>query len=128
VSLSIILTWRMGMVGLCLGILAGRVTQSVCYPRLVRGCLAETPELSARWLVRPLLTMGVLFAIAAYLGQHLLVRHWLGWAAVIPLTAIAALAISLEWGLPAAEQATVRSRLAELARRLGGVEPRSHHP
>lgn len=127
-SLSVILTWYLGMIGLCLGMLIGRVTQTVWYPLLVSRCLAATPELSARWLLRPLLVLGLVFAGAAYLGQIVLIRHWLAWVAVIPLTAVAVLAISLELGLPAEVRSAVRSRLAELLRRFSATVPRSRQP
>jgi O-antigen/teichoic acid export membrane protein len=118
ISLSVVLTWYAGMVGLCLGILIGRATQTVWYPILVSGCFKGVPELSGRWLIRPLLLMGALFAGGAYLGQHLLLRNWLAWAVVVPLTAVVALAIALESGLPADVRSSVRARLVELIRRL----------
>jgi O-antigen/teichoic acid export membrane protein len=126
--LSVLLTWYLGMVGLCLGILAGRATQTLWYPLLVKGCLTATPELSARWLLRPLAVMSLLFAGAAYLGQLVLVRNWLAWAAVVPLTAAAVLAISLEWGLPAEVRFAVRARLAELLRRVARSQPGGRRP
>jgi O-antigen/teichoic acid export membrane protein len=127
-SLSLLLTWYLGMVGLCLGILAGRATQTLWYPLLVKGCLTAAPEVSARWLLRPLVVMSLLFAGAAYLGQLVLVRNWLAWAAVVPLTAAAVLAISLEWGLPAEVRFAVRARLAELLRRIGRSQPGGRRP
>ncbi|MEP7227788.1 MAG: hypothetical protein ABI785_10540, partial [Gemmatimonadales bacterium] len=60
--LSLILTRWAGMVGLCLGIIAGRAIQSVWYPVLVQGCIGKAPGLSARWVARPLFFMGLVFA------------------------------------------------------------------
>src|SRR4051812_42365939 len=92
-SLTVLLTWHLGMVGLCLGILSGRATQMVWYPELVRECLARVPELSLAWLVRPLTVMGILFVAASYLGQDLIVDTWLTWAAGVMLTPLIVVAI-----------------------------------
>jgi O-antigen/teichoic acid export membrane protein len=127
-SLSVVLTWYWGMPGLCLGILAGRATQTIWYPILVRGCLAGTTELSPRWLLRPLLMMGAMFAATAYLGQLVAVRHWLTWAAVVPLTVVVVLGISLQWGLPTEVRSTVRARLADVIHRLGRTDPWARRP
>lgn len=117
--LSLIFTHWMGMVGLCLGILVGRATQTIGYPLLVRGCLGQTPALSPTWLVRPLFIMALLFGIASYLGEHVMVEHWLSWALAVPLTLLGALAISLGLSLPAGLRMAVLARTAEMARRLG---------
>jgi O-antigen/teichoic acid export membrane protein len=126
-SLSVALTWYAGMVGLCLGILAGRATQTYWYPRLVRGCLHAAPELSSGWLIRPLVAMGSLFVATAYLGQHLLVRQWFTWGVAVILSAALVLLIALEWGLPPELRGAVRGRVAELISKLGR-EPRSRRP
>lgn len=117
--LSLGLTHLAGMVGLCLGILAGRATQSIGYPLLVRGCLGRNPGLSLTWLIRPLLVMGLLFAAAAYLGQLILVRHWLSWVVAVVLTLATGFGIALAVGLPTTLRTAVRARLVEMARRLG---------
>jgi O-antigen/teichoic acid export membrane protein len=123
-SLTVLLTWHAGMVGLCLGILGGRATQMVWYPGLVRECFARVPELSLAWLLRPLTTMAILFVAAAYLGQSLMVDTWMVWAAGVMLTALVVLAVMLAAGLPADLRAAVVGRTAEMASRLGVSQPR----
>jgi O-antigen/teichoic acid export membrane protein len=123
VSLTVLLTWRAGMVGLCLGILAGRATQMVWYPELVRQCLGRVPQLSLRWLARPLAIMGILFAAAAYLGQDLLVESWLIWLLGVVVTLALVLAIMLAAGLPADLRRAVFTRMAEMASRVGLIRP-----
>jgi O-antigen/teichoic acid export membrane protein len=123
-SLSVLLTWYGGMAGLCLGILAGRAIQTVWYPILVKGCFQGTSEVSPRWLARPLLTMAVLFAGAAYLGEHLEVQYWVAWAVAVTTTALIALVIAFQLGLPAELRAGVRGRLLDLLRRMG-IESRA---
>jgi O-antigen/teichoic acid export membrane protein len=116
--LSLLFTQWVGMIGLCLGIMLGRTTQTIGYPLLVRGCLGQTPSLSLTWLVRPLLIMALLFGIASYLGQHVLVEHWLSWVVAVLVTLVGALAISLGLSLPAGLRMAVLARMAEMARRL----------
>jgi O-antigen/teichoic acid export membrane protein len=118
-ALSVVLTWYAGLVGLCLGVLAGRATQMIWYPLVVSDCLGRTSELSRRWLARPLLVMCVLFAGSAYLGQHIQLQHWFGWALSVLLTAALAFVIALKWGLPPDLRAAVTTRLTELFQRLG---------
>jgi O-antigen/teichoic acid export membrane protein len=116
-GLSVVLTRSMGMAGLCLGILAGRAIQTAWYPMLVRDCLNRAPELSPSWLFRPLCITAILFGLAAYAGQHLLIRSWVGWGLAVMLTVTAAGALSLQVGLPAEVRSVIRARAIELGRR-----------
>jgi O-antigen/teichoic acid export membrane protein len=117
-GLSIVLTHSLGTIGLCLGILIGRGLQSIWYPLLVRKCLHRAPELSGSWLLRPLATMGALFALCAYAGEHLLVRHWMLWGLAVVSTLLLAAAVMLFGGLPAEVRAPILVRAGELGRRL----------
>ena len=118
--LSVAFTPWAGMVGLCIGILLGRATQSVGYPLLVRSCLGQNPQLSLAWLARPLFLMGLLFAGAAYLGQRILVQQWLSWVSAVALTLILASVIAIQLGLPVDLRSAVVRRMVGMARRLGG--------
>ena len=117
IGLATALTMRFGTVGLCVGIFAGRLTQSIAYPRLVRGCLGITSRMSPRAVARPLVVMALLFAGAAYLGDRIVAPHWIGWAAGVTGTAIATLAVALGIGLPGEMRAAVLERSRQLARR-----------
>ena len=123
-ALSILLTYHAGMVGLCLGLLAGRAIQTVWYPVLVRSCLSSVSSLPAEWLLRPLVALALLFAGSAYLGQHVLVGNWLVWAGAVLLSLSLTLVITLQFGLPQDGHAAVRARLREVAGRLGRSRPR----
>ena len=122
-GLSFALTHVAGMTGLCLGILLGRATQSVGYPMLVRVCLQRDAGLSLRWLTRPLLVMGLLFAAAAWLGNRVVVEHWLSWAAAVVLTLATSFALALSLGLPSELRAAVTGRMLEMGRRFGRSRP-----
>src|SRR6266704_1626863 len=94
IAASVILTPALGIVGICLGVLAGRCVQTVAYPILVERCLGHRPGLPLRRIVRPLVVMGLMYAGAAYLGDQLLVRRWLEWAAGVALTLALALGVA----------------------------------
>ena len=119
--LSVSFTHLGGMEGLCLGILAGRATQTIGYPLLVRGCLRHSPGLSMIWLMRPLAVMGLLFAGTAYMGQHVLIDQRLTWLVAVALTLVLAFGITLGLGLPAGLRAVVVDRMLQMIRRLGGA-------
>ena len=118
VVLATLLTMRFGTVGLCLGIIAGRLTQSVAYPHLVRRCFGDTSRPDLWAIARPLMVMALLFAAAARFGDRVLVHHWIGWAGGVLVTALVVLGVALVTGLPADARAAVVLRGRELARRL----------
>jgi O-antigen/teichoic acid export membrane protein len=127
-TFSVLLTLSWGTVGLCLGILIGRAVQSIWYPLLVDDCLNRGPGLSRRWLLRPLLTMALLFGLSAYVGQYLLIRHWALWVAAIVLAGTLTIGIMLGLGLPPDLQTMMRSRAGELWARLGRGSSKRHGP
>ena len=120
-AFSLALTRVAGMPGLCLGILLGRATQSVGYPLLVRSCLERSSELSLAWLARPLLVMGLLFATAAWLGNQLVMEHWISWVAAVAVTLVTSFGIALSLGLPSELRSEVAGRMLAMARRVGGA-------
>jgi hypothetical protein len=69
--------------------------------------------------------MSVLFAGSAYLGEHILLQHWSGWALAVVVTAAVAFGMGLEWGLPADLRSAVKTRLTGLFQRLGHIGLRS---
>jgi O-antigen/teichoic acid export membrane protein len=118
IGFATLLTMRFGMIGLCVGIVAGRMTQSLAYPLLVRRCLGVTARPDPWAVGRPLLVMAILFGAAARFGDRILAHHWLGWAGGVLATAVVVLAAALVTGLPADARAAVLQRGRELARRL----------
>lgn len=117
--LSIVLTYQAGMLGLCLGVLAGRAIQTGWYPVLVRRCLNGTSALAPEWLLRPVVTSAILFAASAWLGQRMLIGSWLVWGGAVLLTLGLACGITLQVALPQDGRAAVLARLRELVRRHG---------
>jgi O-antigen/teichoic acid export membrane protein len=79
IALSAILIPRWGIVGLCLGMIAGRLLLSVAYPLIVNRQLEQPRRLPLRSLLRPGVVMGLMFAGSTYLGQSLVVNNWVVW-------------------------------------------------
>jgi O-antigen/teichoic acid export membrane protein len=117
-GLATALTLRFGMTGLCVGVLVGRLTQSVAYPHLVRVSLGAASRSSLRALARPALAMGLLFAACAYWGDKIRATHWLAWGSGVGATAAVVLGLALVAGLPAPVRAGVLRRGRELVRRI----------
>jgi len=118
ISLATLLTIRFGMIGLCVGMLAGRLTQSLAYPHLVRKCLGVASRPNVWAIGRPLLVMALLFGAAAYFGDRVLVQHWVAWAGGVTATTVAVFGVALVTGLPAEARGAVAGRARELAKRL----------
>ena len=118
IGLATLLTMRFGMVGLCAGVLAGRLTQSIAYPRLVRTCLGPPSAGARSWMLRPLLVMSLLFAAAAFLGDRVVATHWIVWAAGVGATLAVVLPVALATGLPPDLRAAVLTRFREARRRF----------
>jgi len=116
---SIALTPSLGIVGVCLGLLAGRLVQTIAYPLLVARCLRRPVRLPVRSIARPLAVMLLVFGATAALGDRLLMRHWLAWAFGVIASVALLLGVAFAAGLPAEARHTVVGRwrtLLETAR------------
>jgi O-antigen/teichoic acid export membrane protein len=98
-ALGITLTHAFGILGLCIGMLAGRAIQSVAYPLIVRSCLKHTGRDAAARVaaLRLAAITAVLFAGASALGRQIQAPSWLVWlpGVMITLALFAALALTL---------------------------------
>ena len=113
IALATLLTWRFGMVGLCVGVFVGRFTQSIAYPVLTNNLLGRQPRPPAATFVRPLVVMVLLLAGCAYAGQNLLVHHWALWALGAAASFALLLGAALVAGLPADFRRAVLVRVRE---------------
>ncbi len=116
ITLAVLLTRALGIAGLCLGLLAGRLTQTVAYPLLAGRCVRSTCGATPAVLARAAVVTGLLFAGADYLGHQLVTSSWLVWgtgvAATLPFVAALAFAI----GLSRTSRDAVQRRVAEVLR------------
>jgi hypothetical protein len=111
IPLAILLTWFWGIVGLCLGILGGRLVQTVSYPLLANSCLGMPKRISFRYLLRPGLVMGLLFAGSGYLGQRLISHNWFEWVMGVGVSGGLIVFVAFAGGLSAEAREQLGRRL-----------------
>jgi O-antigen/teichoic acid export membrane protein len=103
IAVSIVLTKKFGLIGLCVGVIAGRLIQTGAYPIIVIRFFAASRPIgpSLQRLARPVLVMTLLFTFAAFLGERNPVRGWALWGIGVAATALAAVFLTYMLGLPA---------------------------
>jgi hypothetical protein len=69
---------RLGIVGLCLGIIAGRAILSVGYPMIIGRFLGVSPSSQLKRVLRPVLVTILLFALVSELESLVPVNTWSG--------------------------------------------------
>jgi len=117
VSLAIPLTRAFGLTGLCLGVLAGRMLQTLTYPAVARRCVDDhTPALPVGF-ARGLLVTAALFGAASALGRRLVAANWLVWVAGVAVTLALAAVVAFPIGLSRESQQAVLRRATEVLRR-----------
>ncbi len=137
VGATLALTPAFGIVGLCIGILIGRLPQTVVYPVLVASCLRKPggsgmssaapfarvsrprPAIAASAVLhgarRAVVMIGMLTA-AAWLGQRMVAEDWLTWIGGAAATVILALAVAIAAGLTGETRRAVIGRGLAMAR------------
>lgn len=116
IAVTVALTRGFGMVGLCVGILVGRLTQSVAYPILVHSCLERVHRPAFAAAIRPLAVMSLAFTATAYIGQQVVLRHWVAWAGAVAASLGLTLGLALLAGLPRDIRRLVVERSLEMLR------------
>lgn len=103
------------IVGMCVGIIAGRLILSVAYPWLIGRLLDDPPLRQLRGIPRPAITTAVLFVAATWLGQRVSADTWVAlvlWgAATAALVMLAASFI----GMNRRQRTTLIARLRKIA-------------
>ena len=109
--------FKLGIVGLCLGIIAGRLIMSLGYPALIGRYLDISLSSQLISTIRPAIIMVLLFAAAALLDSYLPMlapTGLIGWAAFIALagiTGILVLLISFYSGLTSGQRNHILRRI-----------------
>ena len=118
IVLSIPLTMRFGTIGLCVGVLLARATQSIAYPLLTRKHLGQAADggLTLWGRARLALVSAILFGAAATLGQRTLAATWPVWVGGLLATLAIAAAAALWLGLGAADRRLILHRVDALRR------------
>jgi O-antigen/teichoic acid export membrane protein len=119
------LTRVYGLVGLCAGVVAGRLVQTIAYPIITARTLTlDRARGLRRWLpmVRPVLAMAGLFAAAAIVGERNATASWPLWGLGVAATTAGALVLAYGLGLPAdVRRATAQRVRAVLGGRTGAT-------
>jgi O-antigen/teichoic acid export membrane protein len=126
-AFAVAFTRAWGLPGLCLGLIVGRVTQSVSYPLLAGRSVGDRGGGMAPGggLVRAALVTAALFAVALRLAQWAAPGTWIGWAAGVAITMPLAAGIAFAAGLAAPSRRAVVLRMVEIARKRAPKRPPS---
>lgn len=114
IGLSALLIPRMGIAGMCLGMLIGRMTLNITYPIIINKQLgrARRPQLGPA--VRPAVAMILMFAGSAYLGQRLLVENWALWLIYSAASFCLVMGVALIAGLSSTMRKSLKMRFMML--------------
>ena len=112
-ALGIALTHALGIIGICIGLLAGRAIQSVAYPLIVRSCLEKPKQLMVERLaaVRLAVTTALLFAGASALGRLIVAPSWPVWAGGVALSMALFAAVTLVLGPTPGDRRVILTRV-----------------
>jgi O-antigen/teichoic acid export membrane protein len=122
IALAVLLTRAWGLPGLCVGVLTGRLTQTLAYPVLARRSVGGGAVVPLG-VARALLVTALVFAAAVYGGERLAPAGWLGWTAGVAVTGALALGVAFAAGLSSESQHAVVRRLTEMARKRTPRKP-----
>ena len=109
--------FELGVVGLCLGIMAGRLILSVSYPALIGRFLNVSLFAQLRAALRPALVTLLFFWLATELdglpstGGRLVVTGWIDLALAVAVTSSVILLLAFFAGLSADQQKSIMRRL-----------------
>jgi O-antigen/teichoic acid export membrane protein len=108
-----------GIVGLCAGIITGRLILTIAFPWLVGKAIGAPLAAQLRGAIRPMLAMAALFAAAVTLGRVVAVRSWLTLVPAAAVTAVVLVPVVAVAGLSPAQ----RAQLARRVRQMVGATP-----
>jgi hypothetical protein len=111
--------FHLGLVGLCLGFILGRLILSLGYPWFIGSLLQIPPIEQLKGLPRPLLVTVGLFGMALNLTSSVSVTSWLGLVIATGSTALGVAVLAFYLGLSASQRASLWQRV------LTGIRPRS---
>jgi len=115
-------TFNLGISGLCLGFMAGRLILSLGYPTIIGRLLGVSLAAQMRSALRPVLVTIVLFGLAASFGRSLVAPSWPLLVLAAGLTVLVISPLAFFAGLP-------REQRGRLLRRLRAMLPgRSAEP
>jgi O-antigen/teichoic acid export membrane protein len=117
IGLSALLIPLLGITGLCLGMLAGRMLLTIYYPTLVNSYLGNAQARAVGNFRRQFqrgVSMGLFFAVSAYLGEQLQTQQWTEWIGGTIVTFGVMFLIALVTGLRSHERACLFNRFRSI--------------
>jgi O-antigen/teichoic acid export membrane protein len=120
IGLSALLIPRLGIAGLCLGMILGRLVLTISYPSIISKQLVRSTKPDLTEAMRPAAVLILMFVVSAYLGRILLAESWLIWAVGSCLSFALALGVGLIGGLDRQSRNTIVKRLAMVRTLLVG--------
>ena len=111
IGLSALLIPRMGIAGMCLGMIIGRLALTISYPLIISKSLGASWKPRPGRSIRPALAMTALFVGSAYFGQSLLVKNWVVWAICSGLTFCMVMGVAMIAGLDTELRAALKKRI-----------------
>jgi O-antigen/teichoic acid export membrane protein len=123
-TLGVVLTHALGIVGLCLGMLAGRAIQSIAYPLIVHSCLEKPKAKLAERLaaVRMACTTALLFAAAHIAARLVIAPNWAIWLAGVAMTMAFVAAFTLLLGPTRSDRRLIIGRIRAM---IVGLRPKT---
>ena len=114
IVLAAVLIKPLGIMGLCLGLIAGRSILTVAFPLLIGSALEISPKVRLASLVRPGVVMAGTFALSSYLGHHLLASTWIEFFTWAGLTFVFAVCIGFVGGLTSEQRKAMINRFSKV--------------
>jgi len=114
IGLSALLIPRMGISGLCLGMILGRLALTISYPFVINKQLGRSSRPELTGALRPAAVMTLMFVVSAYLGSVLHADNWFIWAICSGISFALALGVGLIAGLNRKSRGAIVKRLTML--------------
>lgn len=114
IGLSVFLIPRLGIAGMCLGMISGRLALTVSYPFIIKKHVGRTWNPQLGRAIRPGVTMTLMFAASAYLGQTLMIDSWVLLFICFALSFCIGMGLALIAGLNAELRASLKVRFLML--------------
>ena len=119
VGLAALLIPHLGIAGLCLGMIVGRLALTITYPSIINKQFMRSTGVQRTAAIRPAVVMILMFVVSAYLGRILLAENWVLWAVGSGLSFALALGVALG-GLDSESRNSIVKRLGMLRTLFSG--------
>jgi len=113
-GIAAVLIKPLGIVGLCIGLIAGRTLLTVLYPVLVKAALNDKSSYQLSRMIRPTLLMACSFGVACTVGQHIVVNGWLEFAGGAVVTGVVTAPTMFFLGLSRSQRRTLLGRFKQI--------------